>query len=148
MVVIWISTIKLFKRFVSSSSNKTNNSMKKNMFTNISFFQSGKGPGSKLFPPPPLQHIGGDDLAGSLSPLQRMASITNSLVSQPNLPSQSGQQHRTHRAILPPITQQQFDRFQHLNTDDVVRRVSLFYSCSTFKKRTILHSYYLPFGER
>jgi homeobox protein cut-like len=85
---------------------------------------AGKGPGSKLFPPPPLQHIGGDDLTGSLSPLQRMASITNSLVSQPNLSSQSGQPHRTHRAILPPITQQQFDRFQHLNTDDVVRRVS------------------------
>ena len=76
-----------------------------------------KGPGSGLFPP------GDVDLAGSLSPLQRMASITNSLVSQPQMPGQ-GQMNRPNRAALPPITQQQFDRFSHLNTDEVVRRVS------------------------
>jgi hypothetical protein len=77
----------------------------------------GKGPGSGLFPP------GDVDLVGSLSPLQRMASITNSLVSQPQMPGQ-GQMNRPNRAALPPITQQQFDRFSHLNTDEVVRRVS------------------------
>ena len=77
----------------------------------------GKGPGSGLFP------AGEVDLVGSLSPLQRMASITNSLVSQPSLPGQP-QVNRPSRASLPPITQQQFDRFSHLNTDEVVRRVS------------------------
>ena len=51
-----------------------------------------------------------------------MASITNSLVTQPPL---SGGNHgnRPMRAILPPITQQQFDQFSHLNTDETVRRV-------------------------
>ena len=39
------------------------------------------------------------------SPLQRMASITNSLVSQP-LPSPHFNQ-RPLKAVLPPITQQQ-----------------------------------------
>lgn len=78
---------------------------------------SGKGPGSGLFPP------GDVDIVGSLSPLQRMASITNSLVSQPPIPC-SQASNRTNRASLPPITQQQFDRFSHLNTDEVVRRVS------------------------
>jgi homeobox protein cut-like len=34
-----------------------------------------------------------------------------------------GQMNRPNRAALPPITQQQFDRFSHLNTDEVVRRV-------------------------
>jgi len=63
------------------------------------------------------------DLVGSLSPLQRMASITNSLVSQPSLPGQPNSANRPNRACLPPITQQQFDRFSHLNTDEVVRRV-------------------------
>ena len=65
------------------------------------------------------------DLANSLSPLQRMASITNSLVSHPPMPPQGGQIQRPMRAVLPPITQQQFDKFQHLNTDETVRRVSV-----------------------
>merc|ERR1719438_750793 len=51
-----------------------------------------------------------------------MASITNSLVSQPPMPGQPPI-NRPNRASLPPITQQQFDRFSHLNTDEVVRRV-------------------------
>ncbi len=58
----------------------------------------------------------------SLSPLQRMASITNSLVSHPSLPPPSSHGQRQ-RAVLPPITQQQFDKFQHLNTDETVRRI-------------------------
>jgi hypothetical protein len=48
-------------------------------------------------------HPGG--LFGVDSPLQRMASITNSLVSQP-LPSPHFNQ-RPLKAVLPPITQQQ-----------------------------------------
>jgi homeobox protein cut-like len=64
--------------------------------------------------------------AGSaLSPLQRMASITNSLVSHPHLPnSGSGGYPSRPKPCLPPITQQQFDKFQHLNTDETVRKVS------------------------
>ena len=60
--------------------------------------------------------------AGSGSPLQRMASITNSLVTTP--PSVSfGCPRANFKTSLPPITQQQFDRYAHLNTDDVVRRI-------------------------
>ena len=82
------------------------------------------------------------------NPLQRMASITNSLVSQP-LPSPQFSQ-KPLKAVLPPITQQQvtnvctfttlqprrchprlqsltsdlfqFDQYAHLNTDDLTRR--------------------------
>lgn len=67
-----------------------------------------------VFPNPPF------GLAGVENPLQRMANITNSLVSQP-LPSPHFGQ-RPLKAILPPITQQQFDHFSHLNTDETVRR--------------------------
>jgi hypothetical protein len=49
--------------------------------------------------------MGGGGLFGLDSPLQRMASITNSLVSQP-LPSPHFNQ-RPLKAVLPPITQQQ-----------------------------------------
>ena len=52
-----------------------------------------------------------------------MASITNSLVTQPPLSGGPGHGNRPMRAILPPITQQQFDQFSHLNTDETVRRV-------------------------
>ena len=60
----------------------------------------------------------------SLSPLQRMASITNSLVTQNTMAGGGGHGNRPLRAVLPPITQQQFDQFSHLNTDETVRRVS------------------------
>merc|ERR1719490_250289 len=71
-----------------------------------------------MFPGPPgflASH------AGMENPLQMMASITNSLVSQP-LPSPSMAAMKM-KAVLPPITQQQFDHFSHLNTDEVVRRI-------------------------
>ena len=93
---------------------------------------AAKGPGSTLFPagaPPGTP----EEIAASLSPLQRMASITNSLVSQPNMTG-GGHGNRPLRAVLPPITQQQFDQFSHLNTDETVRRVSgqLFFILRTF----------------
>ena len=58
-----------------------------------------------------------------MSPLQRMASITNSLVSQSPPVSFSPTSQRPLRSTLPPITQQQFDRYSHVNTDDTVRRI-------------------------
>ena len=70
---------------------------------------------------------GGGGSGTSLSPLQRMASITNSLVSHPHLPGMGAGAHggnRPNKPCLPPITQQQFDKFQHLNTDETVRKVS------------------------
>lgn len=91
----------------------------------------GKSPGPSpvpgMFTPdaPPSDSPTGAASATSLSPLQRMASITNSLVSQPHMAQhQNHHAQRPLRAVLPPITQQQFDKFQHLNTDDTVRRVS------------------------
>ena len=61
-----------------------------------------------------------------MSPLQRMASITNSLVSQSppiSFSSGGGGAQRPLRNTLPPISQQQFDRYSHVNTDDTVRRI-------------------------
>ncbi|XP_053616998.1 homeobox protein cut isoform X2 [Plodia interpunctella] len=66
-----------------------------------------------------------DDFSSSAaaSPLQRMASITNSLISQPTNPPHHAPPQRSMKAVLPPITQQQFDLFNNLNTEDIVRRV-------------------------
>ncbi|XP_036339494.1 homeobox protein cut isoform X3 [Rhagoletis pomonella] len=64
-----------------------------------------------------------DDFAATASPLQRMASITNSLITQPPVPPHHTPPQRPTKAVLPPITQQQFDMFNNLNTEDIVRRV-------------------------
>lgn len=61
--------------------------------------------------------------AGVASPLQRIASITNSLMSQPSNPTLPQVTQRPMKAILPPITQQQFDTYQNLNTEDIVKKV-------------------------
>lgn len=58
----------------------------------------------------------------SASPLQGMASITNSLTAQPlHAPYRPPQ--RSYKAVLPPITQEQFDRYEHINTEELVRKV-------------------------
>lgn len=62
--------------------------------------------------------------AAAASPLQRMASITNSLISQPSTPTHHSANQRPLKAVLPPITQQQFDLYNNLNTEDIVKRVS------------------------
>ncbi|XP_065201210.1 homeobox protein cut isoform X2 [Planococcus citri] len=61
--------------------------------------------------------------SASVSPLQRMASITNSLISQPPTPHHHAPSQRPLKAVLPPITQQQFDQFNNLNTEEIVRKV-------------------------
>lgn len=52
-----------------------------------------------------------------------MASITNSLITQPPVQSHVSSPQRPMKAVLPPITQQQFDMYNNLNTEDIVRRV-------------------------
>lgn len=64
-----------------------------------------------------------DDFSSAASPLQRMASITNSLITQSPVSSHHSSPQRPLKAVLPPITQQQFDMFNNLNTEDIVRRV-------------------------
>lgn len=64
-------------------------------------------------------------VGGVASPLQRIASITNSLMSQPSNPTLPQVTQRPMKAILPPITQQQFDTYQNLNTEDIVKKVRL-----------------------
>lgn len=66
-----------------------------------------------------------DDFSGSASasPLQRMASITNSLISQPPSQPHHTTSQRPLKAVLPPITQQQFDLYNNLNTEDIVKKV-------------------------
>lgn len=56
----------------------------------------------------------------SLSPLQRMQSIANSLMAKTN-----NAQHpqRPLKAVLPPITQEEFDRYSTVDTDDLVKKV-------------------------
>ena len=66
---------------------------------------------------------GAEDLSAAASPLQRMASITNSLLSQTTAPTTPSNPSRPTKAVLPPITQQQFDQYNNLNTEDIVKHV-------------------------
>nr|XP_022900174.1 homeobox protein cut isoform X2 [Onthophagus taurus] len=74
---------------------------------------------------PPIGGGGDVDFgtAASASPLQRMASITNSLISQPPSQPHPTTNQRPLKAVLPPITQQQFDMYNNLNTEDIVKKV-------------------------
>ncbi|XP_022257639.1 homeobox protein cut-like isoform X2 [Limulus polyphemus] len=70
-----------------------------------------------------LTEISSDDISISASPLQQMQSITNSLLSQSTMTNTSSTLQRPTKAILPPITQQQFDQYNNLNTEDIVKNV-------------------------
>ncbi|XP_019759281.2 homeobox protein cut isoform X3 [Dendroctonus ponderosae] len=73
---------------------------------------------------PPMTPTSEDFTASSAaSPLQRMASITNSLISQPPSQPHHTSSQRPLKAVLPPITQQQFDLYNNLNTEDIVKKV-------------------------
>ena len=63
---------------------------------------------------------GASALPESMSPLQRMQNIANSLSSRPNLGVAGGKQLRS---VLPPITQDEFDRHATINTEDLVKKV-------------------------
>ncbi|XP_076307361.1 homeobox protein cut-like 1 isoform X3 [Tachypleus tridentatus] len=63
-----------------------------------------------------------EDPISSVSPLQRMQSITNSLLTQSTL-APSNHSQRPTKATLSPITQQQFDQYNNLNTEDIVKQV-------------------------
>lgn len=86
---------------------------------------SANSPLSNTILPPVVSS--NEDFAGSTtaSPLQRIASITNSLISQPVTPTQQTSNQRPLKAVLPPITQQQFDIYNNLNTEDIVKRVRI-----------------------
>ncbi|XP_076336683.1 homeobox protein cut-like 1 isoform X3 [Tachypleus tridentatus] len=64
-----------------------------------------------------------EDINSTVSPLQRMQSITNSLLTQSTLPISPNHPQRPAKAVLPPITQQQFDQYNNLNTEDIVKNV-------------------------
>ena len=69
----------------------------------------------------PFDHLGSYPMVPpDMSPLQRMQSIANSLMTRP---AAGGQAQRPLKAVLPPITQEQFDRYSNVNTDDLVKRV-------------------------
>ncbi|KYB26864.1 hypothetical protein TcasGA2_TC015699 [Tribolium castaneum] len=78
--------------------------------------------GNSILPPAmtPNEEFSGSSVA---SPLQRMASITNSLISQPPSQPHHSTPQRPLKAVLPPITQQQFDQYNNLNTEDIVKKV-------------------------
>ncbi|XP_055388823.1 homeobox protein cut-like isoform X2 [Condylostylus longicornis] len=96
-------------------SNKSNNS-----FSRSDTPMSAPSPLVNSILPPAITP--NDDFSTSVSPLQRMASITNSLITQPPIP-QHHQTPQRPKTVLPPITQQQFDLYNNLNTEDIVRRV-------------------------
>ena len=56
----------------------------------------------------------------SQSPLQRMQSIANSLMTKTNAPMNH---QRPLKAVLPPISQEEFDRYATINTDELVKQV-------------------------
>ncbi|KAG8196388.1 hypothetical protein JTE90_009603 [Oedothorax gibbosus] len=87
----------------------------------LSPYTSGASP---LIPlPPETQQTSSSANSEESSPLQRMQSITNSLLNQAAAPSFNSLPHRPMKAVLPPITQQQFDHYNNLNTEDIVKRV-------------------------
>ena len=75
-----------------------------------------------------------------------MASITNSLTTQPlHAPYRPAQ--RSYKAVLPPITQEQFDRYESLNTEDLVKRVSGITSLpNAISTHSVNHNTFSKFG--
>lgn len=73
--------------------------------------------------PPAMTPTEDFSASAAASPLQRMASITNSLISQPPSQPHHSPAQRPLKAVLPPITQQQFDLYNNLNTEDIVKKV-------------------------
>lgn len=73
--------------------------------------------------PPAMTPTEDFSASATASPLQRMASITNSLISQPPTQPHHTTSQRPLKAVLPPITQQQFDLYNNLNTEDIVKKV-------------------------
>ncbi|XP_076344577.1 homeobox protein cut-like isoform X2 [Tachypleus tridentatus] len=63
-----------------------------------------------------------EDLSSSVSPLQRIQSITNSLLTQSTVKNSCHSQRPT-KSVIPPITQQQFDQYNNLNTEEIVKHV-------------------------
>jgi homeobox protein cut-like len=64
-----------------------------------------------------------------------MQSITNALISAQqagasSVPAISISSTRPLKAVLPPITQYQFDHYQQLNTEEIVRKVSFLFDSS------------------
>lgn len=95
--------------------------------------------GNSILPPAmtPSEDFSG---AAAASPLQRMASITNSLISQPSTPTHHASNQRPLKAVLPPITQQQFDMYNNLNTEDIVKRVRMIFKRCCLIRRVRLSS--------
>ncbi|XP_033747525.1 homeobox protein cut-like 1 isoform X3 [Pecten maximus] len=58
--------------------------------------------------------------AECISPLQRMQSIANSVMSRPHVGVSS---NKPLRAVLPPITQEQFDKYGNIGTEELVKQV-------------------------
>ena len=92
----------------------------------VNFKQSGH-PSLGSLPPPGTAFFttsANNNSMSSTSPLQSMASITNSLTAHPIPPPVYRPNQRSFKAILPPITQDQFDRCDNINTEELVLRVS------------------------
>ena len=69
----------------------------------------------------------------NIHPLEHIASITNSLQGKPQskapfpFPSLGGLPMKPYKSILQPLNQTQIDRYEHINTDEVVKQVLTFY---------------------
>ncbi|KAF5286462.1 hypothetical protein FQR65_LT02229 [Abscondita terminalis] len=84
---------------------------------------TASSPLSNSILPPAMTPTDDFSTSAAASPLQRMASITNSLISQPPSHQHHPTSQRPLKAVLPPITQQQFDMYNNLNTEDIVKKV-------------------------
>ena len=58
--------------------------------------------------------------ADGVSPLQRMQHIANSLMTHPHIGPPC---NKPLKAVLPPITQEEFDQYTNMNTEDLVKQV-------------------------
>jgi homeobox protein cut-like len=76
------------------------------------------GDSSPQTPTTPGTPLGGNGEA--MSPLQRMQNIANSLTSRPHLGVAAS---KPLKSVLPPITQEEFDMYANINTEDLVKKV-------------------------
>lgn len=91
---------------------------------------SAHHPGSAFFVVKPTKVNGHDGFENNrfppytpsecISPLQRMQNIANSLMSRPHMGVASA---KPLKAVLPPITQEEFDKFSNVNTEDLVKKI-------------------------
>ncbi|KAL3856803.1 hypothetical protein ACJMK2_011520, partial [Sinanodonta woodiana] len=107
----------------SSGSEKSLNSNSAHPTASAFFLVRPNANGHDKFdnhPPPTQPNVGPFSPTECVSPLQRMQNIANSLMTRSHVGPPIT---KSMKAVLPPITQEEFDKYSNMNTDDLVKKV-------------------------